>query len=175
MDLPPPIRDFLLALADDTLSPAYLLVNETKLVEWGGDLESYGVEGLQKDMDLTDHVAFLTGVLPLADSSLFLPRIQTKTGVFADVYLFGRGFGTWVLLLDATADTLRRYTMQQKLYDSRLEASDLKKEGKALLEANVVLEELVRERTADLMDTILKLRQQLAANQRARKAASNGE
>src|SRR6202008_3251255 len=105
MDLPQPIRDFILALADDTLSPAYLLVNETKLAEWGGDLDSYGVAGLEKGLDVGEHIPFLTGVLPMGDSSLFLPRVQTKAGVYADIYLFGREYGTWVLLLDATAET----------------------------------------------------------------------
>jgi hypothetical protein len=172
MDLPQPIRDFILALADDTLSPAYLLVKETNLVEWGGDLESYGVTGLKRDLDVAEQISFLTGVLPLGESSVFLPRVQTKAGIYADIYLFSREFGTWVLLLDATADSATRRTMQQKLYDSRLQVSDLQKEGKALLEANVVLEELVRERTADLMDTILQLKQQLVENRRARRAGT---
>jgi len=171
MDLPQPIREFILALTDDTLSPAYLLVNETKLTAWGGDLESYGIAGLKKELDVGEHIPFLAGVLPLGDTSVFLPRVQTKDGVYADIYLFGREFGTWVLLLDATAETAQRYTMQQKLYDSRLQVSDLQKESSALLETNVILEELVRERTADLMQTILQLKQQLAENQRVRKAA----
>jgi hypothetical protein len=171
MNLPQPIRDFILALTDDTLSPAYLLVNETKLSKWGGEIESYGVVGLHQGLDVGEHISFLTGILPLGEGSVFLPRVQTKPGVFADLYLFGREEGTWVLLLDATADSARRRTMQQNLYDSRLQATDLRKESKGLLEANVVLEELVRERTADLMQTILQLKQQLAENQRARKAS----
>ena len=170
MDLPQPIRDFILALTDDTLSPAYFLVNETKLAEWGGDFTSYGITGLEKGLEVTEHIPFLTGVLPLGESSVFLPRVQTKDGVFADIYIFGRQYGTWVLLLDATAETAQRYVMQQKLNNSRLQVSDLRKESTALLEANVVLEELVRERTADLMQTILQLKQQLGENQRTRKA-----
>ena len=173
MDLPQPIRDFILALTEDTLSPAYMLVNDTKLAEWGGDMEAYGISGLGKGLDVGDHVPFLTGILPLGESSAFLPRIQTKEGVFADIYIFGREYGTWVLLLDATAETGRRLTMQQQLYDSKLETSDLQKEGKALLNANLVLEDLVRQRTSDLMQTILQLKQQLAENQRARKASQD--
>lgn len=171
MDLPQPIRDFILALTEDTLSPAYMLVNDTKLAEWGGDIADYGIAGLQKGLDVAEHVAFLTGVLPLGESSLFLPRVQTKEGVFADVYIFGREYGTWVLLLDATADTARRLTMQQQLYDSRLETSDLRKEEKALLNANLVLEDMVRQRTSDLMQTILQLKQQIAENERGRSAS----
>jgi hypothetical protein len=172
LDLPQPIRDFIVALTEDALSPAYLLVDGTTLAEWGGELAAYGISGLDKGIDVSEHVPFLTGVLPLGESSLFLPRIQTKDEVFADVYIFGREYGTWVLLLDATAETSRRLTMQQQLYDSKLEASGLRKEGKALLNANLVLEDLVRQRTSDLMQTILKLKQQLAENERARKAAT---
>lgn len=173
MDLPQPIRDFILALTEDTLSPAYMLVNDTKLAQWGGDIADYGIVGLQKGLDVAEHVAFLTGVLPLGESSLFLPRVQTTEGVFADIYIFGREYGTWVLLLDATADTARRLTMQQQLYDSRLETSDLRKEEKALLNANLVLEDLVRQRTSDLMQTILQLKQQIAENERAHTASSD--
>lgn len=171
MELPQPIREFILALTEDMLSPAYMLMNDTKLALWGGDLESYGLTGMEKGLDVSERVSFLTGMLPLGESSVFLPRVQTKDGVFANVYIFGREYGTWVLLLDATAEIAGRLRMQQQLYDSRLETSDLRKESKALLNANFVLEDLVRQRTADLMQTILQLKQQLAENQRVRKAA----
>ncbi|MGH9425635.1 MAG: hypothetical protein ACRD2L_04920 [Terriglobia bacterium] len=171
-DLPLPIRDFILSLTDDMLSPAYLLVTENgRLIEWGGDLESYGVRELEKNLDVSDHILFLVGVLPLGGKSLFLPRVQTKPGVFAfaDVYLFSREQGTWILLLDSTAETARRYTMQQELYDSRLQVTDLERDGDALYKANAVLEQLVSERTAELSQTVLQLRQQIAEIERARK------
>jgi hypothetical protein len=168
--LPSPIGDFILALTDETLTPAYLLVSEKDgLAEWGGDLESYGITELEKKMDVSEHVSFLAGLLPLGTSSVFLPRVQTKTDVFADVYLFTREQGTWVLLLDATPDSTKRLSMQQKLYDSRLQVSELEREGDALYKANAVLEELVRERTAELTQTILRLRQELAERERVEK------
>lgn len=172
-DLPLPIRDFILALTDDQLSPAYMLVNENgRLIEWGGDLESYGVRDLEKNMVVSDHIHFLVGVLPLGVNSLFLPHVQTKPEIFAfaDVYLFNREQGTWILFLDSTSETARQHTMQQKLYDSRLQATSLAREGEALYEANAVLEQLVRERTAELSQTILQLRQQVSEIERARKA-----
>lgn len=52
---------------------------------------------------------------------------------------------------------------------SRLQVNDLQREGNALYEANAVLEQLVSERTAELSQTILQLRQQLAEIDRARK------
>lgn len=175
-ELPAPIRDFILSLADDTLSPAYLLVTDTgTLIEWGGDLESYGIKELERNMDVSQHVTFLSGLLPLATNGLYLPRVQTETEVFADVFLFSREQGTWVLLLDATADTARRLSLQQKLYDSRLLVTDLEREGDALYKANAVLEQLVRERTAELAQTVLQLRQELDARERTTKARWDGE
>ena len=169
-DLPLPIRDFILSLTDDMLSPAYLLVTESgQLIEYGGDLNSYGLNGLTHGVNVTDSVPFLFGVLPIEGKSLYLPHVQTKPGVFANVYVFSREQGTWVLLLDATVETSRRQTMQQRLYDSRLQVSELERESSSLHEANAVLERLVSERTADLSQTILQLRQQLDKIERARK------
>jgi hypothetical protein len=166
-DLPSPIRDFILTLTDETLSPAYLLISEKDgLADWGGDLDSYGITNLKEHMEVSAQVPFLVGLLPLGTSSVFLPRVQTKTDVFADVYLFTREQGTWVLLLDATADSAKRLSMQQKLYDSRLQVADLAREGEALYKANAFLEELVRERTAELTQTVLHLKQELAERQR---------
>lgn len=168
--LPLPIRDFILSLADDTFSPAYLLVTGSgELIERGGELESYGLNDLAPGQDVSDTVPFLLGVLPLEGKSLFLPHVQTKPDVFADVYVFSREQGTWVLLLDSTVETARQQTMQQKLYSSRLQVNDLEREGDALYKANAVLEQLVSERTAELSQTILQLRQQIAETERARK------
>ena len=170
-ELPLPIRDFILSLTDEMLSPAYLLVTEDgRLIEWGGDLESYGLKELEKDMDVSEQVPFLVGVLPIESKSLFLPHVQTTPAVFADVYIFSREQGTWILLLDSTAETARHQSMQQKLYDSRLQVKDLAREGDALYEANAVLEQLVSERTAELSQTILQLRQRISEIERARKA-----
>jgi len=168
-DLPSPIIDFLLGLTDDTLSPAYLLVTDSGLTQWGGDLDSYGITGLQDHMDVSETIPFLVGLLPLGTSSVFLPNVQTKEGTFADVYLFNREQGTWILLMDATATTNRQLNMQQKLYDSRLQVNGLEREGEALLKANITLEQLVRERTMDLYQTIHQLQEQLTVRERAEK------
>lgn len=169
-DLPVPIRDFILSLTDEMLSPAYLLVTENgRLLERGGDLESYGLKDLADDVDVSESVPFLLGVLPLEGKSLFLPHVQTKPEVFADVYVFGREQGTWILLLDSTFETARQQVMQQKLYDSRLKVNELEREGSALYEANAVLEQLVSERTAEMAQIIMQLRRQLAEIERARK------
>ncbi|MCM3903739.1 MAG: hypothetical protein ND866_18720 [Pyrinomonadaceae bacterium] len=161
--LPLPIRDFILSLTDDMLSPAYLLVTENGLlIEWGGELESYGFKDLKDNLDVSERIPFLVGVLPLESDSVFLPHVLTKPDVFADVYIFGREQGTWILLLDSTVATARQQHMQQKLFNSRLEVTDLVREGDSLYKANAVLEQLVSERTAELSQTILQLKQQIA-------------
>ena len=162
-DLPGPIKDFIVALTDDTLSPAYMLINhEHGLVDWGGDLDDYGISKLKRGMDVGEHVSFMTGVLPLATKSLFLPNIHAKDHVFANVYVFSREEGTWVLMLDTTGDVAKRKVAQQKLYESQLAANQLVRENESLYEVNAILEELVRERTAELSQTILQLKSELA-------------
>src|SRR5262245_51468740 len=104
-EFPSPIRDFILALTDETLSPAYLLLqDEGALLEWGGDLEAYGVRDLKRHMNAGEHVSFLVGLLPLESNSMFLPHVQVTPEVFADIYIFEREQGVWVLLLDSTKD-----------------------------------------------------------------------
>jgi hypothetical protein len=175
-NLPTPIRDFILALTDENLCPAFLLLSDNgELLEWGGDLQSYGVTDLQRNINAADHIPFLIGLLPLDSNSVFLPNVQTTEDVFANVYLFEREQGTWVLLLDATADIARRRPLQQRLYDSRLQVSDLQREGDALYKANAVLEELVRERTAELTRTVLRLQQELAERHRVEKKLQDTE
>ncbi|MGH9929434.1 MAG: PAS domain S-box protein [Pyrinomonadaceae bacterium] len=170
-DLPVPIRDFIEALTEDTLSPAYLFVKDgAGLSEWGGDLSSYGILGLEKHMDVSEHIPYLSGLLPLETGNLSLPRVQTRTGVFADIYLFRRDEGVWFLLLDVTSEARRRRRLQQRANEASLEATDLKQEGEALARVNSLLEERVRERTAQLSQTVLQLEHELAEKERAQDA-----
>lgn len=166
-DLPTPIRDFIDSLTEDTRSPAYLLVNEEdELSEWGGDLESYGVTRLQKNIKVSEHLFFLAGVLPLDTSAAFLPNVQTTEGVFADIYAFRRDQGTWVLFLDATLGAGKRQRLQQRTYNLSLQVSDLEREGEALGEVKGLLEQRVKEQTAELSLTVRRLQQELAEGRR---------
>ncbi|MDX6692820.1 MAG: hypothetical protein QOF02_423 [Blastocatellia bacterium] len=175
-ELPTPIRDFILELTEDRRSPAYLLVGGAEgLTEWGGDLSSYGISGLQPNMDVGEHIPFLQGLLPLETRNLFLPHMSTGDGLYADVYLFSRDGGTWVLLLDSSADASRRQRMQQKANDLSLQVADLEREEEALYEAQTILEQRVRERTVELADMNLQLRNELAARQRVEAALRESE
>lgn len=175
-DLPAPIRDFIYTLTEDTRSPAYLSVNETDaLSDWGGDLESYGITGLRKDIGVGEQLSFLAGVLPLDTSGVFLPNVQTKADVFADIYVFRRNQRVWVLFLDASAAAAMRQRMQQKTYDISLHAADLEREGESLGAANTLLGRRVKEQTEELSLTVLRLQQELAEGRRTEQKLRESE
>src|SRR2546425_1138149 len=128
IELPAPIRDFMMALTFETRSPADLLVgDDNTVVEWGGNLGSYNITGLQKDVDLDQQIYLLAGLFPLEDNSIFLPSVKMEGGLYADVYLFRGTQGTWVLLLDASAATIEQRRLQQKAHDLGLQVIELKR------------------------------------------------
>lgn len=175
-DLPGPIREFIDALTDDLLAPAFLLVSEDeRLIHWGGSLSSYGISGLEEDMRISDHVAFLVGLLPLDAGNVFLPKVQTAAQVFADVYLFRRNEGTWILLLDATEDVKKRKALQQRTYDISLRAAELEHEGRTLFDSNTRLATSVREQTVELSQTVVRLQQELDEGRKREQALSESE
>src|ERR1700730_12899990 len=103
MELPPPIREFIDLLNEEALAPAYLLVNQQGfLLEWGGDLSGFGVTGLEAGLNVLEHIAFLNGLLPLEGQNVAMPRMQTRPGIYADIYVFRRDAGIYILLMDAT-------------------------------------------------------------------------
>ena len=166
-ELPLPIREFILELTEDKRSPAYLLVSgENTLSEWGGDCTAYGISDLEKNMDVGEHISFLQGLLPLEHHNVFLPNVQTKPEQYADVYLFDRKEGTWILLLDATVDATKRQHMQQKAHNLSIRVADMEREEETLYEAQSILEEKVRERTKELAETNLQLKKELAERKR---------
>ena len=171
MGLPPPIREFIDLLNEETLAPAYLLVdNAGDLLEWGGDLSAYNITDLQAGLNAGEHIPFLNGMLPLEGQNLTLPRVQTRTGVFADIYLFRRQAGVWILLMDATSEARRRARLQQKAYDSNLHTADLEREGEVLARVNSLLEDRVRQRTLQLQQTVQQLERELDEKDRAERA-----
>jgi signal transduction histidine kinase len=113
--LPAPVRDFLPANIQKTRSPAYLVVDKRgRLRAWGGNLFTYGIAHPRKGTPVTRSVYFLEGLLPLDDSPLYLPCVETASGIFADIHIFPGDERDWVLLLDATDDEVQRRILQQK-------------------------------------------------------------
>ena len=175
-DLPAPVRDFILELTEDTRSPAYMLVGaDNLLTAWGGDWAAHDVTGLDERMDVSEHITFLHGLLPLETPNVFLPNIQTHEGLYADVYLFKRKEGTWVLLLDATADASARQRMQQKSNELRLQVAEMEREEDVLYEEQGILEAKVRERTKELSDANVRLKKELVERQRIEKELRESE
>ena len=175
-DLPAPVRDFILELTEDTRSPAYMLVGEDNgLVAWGGDWGAHDVTGLDERMDVSEHITFLHGMLPLETPNVFLPNVQTHEGLYADIYLFQRKEGTWVLLLDATADAAARQRMQQKSNTLRLQVAELEREEESLYEEQGMLEARVRERTAELTETNRRLKKELTERERIERELRESE
>lgn len=175
-ELPGPIREFIDALTDDLLAPAFLLLGEDGgLTEWGGALDSYGISGLREGMQVADEFVFLAGILPVDPGGVFLPNVQTREQVYADIYFFHRIQGTWILLLDASESVKKRQALQQRTYDVSLHAAELEQEGKALYDVNSMLEQRVREQTAELSQTVVRLQQELAETKRAHRALSVSE
>jgi PAS domain S-box-containing protein len=171
MELPPPIHEFIELLDEETLAPGYLLVNDGgDLLEWGGDLDAYHVTGLQAGLNAGEHIAFLSGVFPLEGQNMTLPRVQTRPGIFADIYIFRRDAGIWILLMDATAEVRRRSRLQQKAYDSSLHAADLERESEVLARVNSLLETRVKQRTLQLQQVVQQLEHELAEKERAETA-----
>jgi PAS domain S-box-containing protein len=175
-ELPTPIRDFILELTEDMRSPAYMLVNtENNLMAWGGDWDAHNVTGLDERIDVSEDVPFLQGLLPLETHNVFLPHVQTREGQYADVYLFKRKEGTWILLLDATADATKRQRMQQKTYDLSLHVKDLEREEDVLFRAQSILEQKVQERTTELGEMNLQLKKELQERKRIEGALRESE
>src|SRR6267142_5699477 len=114
-DLPPPVLEYLHALIVDNRSLAYLQIDKGGcLSNWGGNLAAYGMTGLRKGLPVREQVVFLEGLLPLQDSPLLLPCVETGSGLFADIHIFSGEDGNWVLLLDVTPEELQRRLFHQK-------------------------------------------------------------
>jgi signal transduction histidine kinase len=119
--LPSPVQDYLEELTLNSRAPAYLLVDKAgDLRICGGMLSAYGIGPLQQGTLISEQVDFLEGLLPLDDSPLFLPCIETASGLFADLHLFPTEQGDWVVMLDAGESAAQRRLLQQKAHDLSL-------------------------------------------------------
>lgn len=119
--LPAPIRTYIDIHVIGKRYPAYLQVNvEESLIDWGGALYYYGIDGLQLGQDVTEHLPFLMGMLPVDVYGLILPWVEMGPECYADVHLLASQGGTSIVLLDATTEATQHRVMQQKINDINL-------------------------------------------------------
>lgn len=129
MALPVAISDYLNRLAAAQRAPAYLLVDEAgNLLKSGGQLAAYGLADLRVGEPIGARAFFLEGLFPLDGAELTLRCVQTASGCVADLHLFTRAEGDYVLLLDATAQERQQRLMQQKGNELSLSYQRLLKE-----------------------------------------------
>ncbi|MBD2678378.1 MULTISPECIES: hypothetical protein [Nostoc] len=128
LDVPNSVITYLINFLTAERSLAYLLVSKDgSLLDWGGKLAEYGITNLAKGENIKEQVCFLEGLLPLDDTSLFLPFIKTEYGSCADVHMFPTEEGDWVLFLDSSCDQNDLFATQQKANEFSLLQEKLNK------------------------------------------------
>jgi sigma-B regulation protein RsbU (phosphoserine phosphatase) len=116
--LPRSVADALDSVTYRQRALAYLQVDAALvLVSAGGNLENYGLSGLQPGHGAVDQAFFLEGLLPPPEIPFLLPSLEFDGGRAADVHFYEDGEFTWVVLLDVTAERDRAQRMQQQAYD----------------------------------------------------------
>jgi len=115
LDLPTPVQQYLQRLIIESRSPAYLLLDgEGHILEWGGNLELYGLSELERGNLVGEHIYFLDGLIPMDESEFFLPTIKTDSDVSADIHIFSAPNHYWILFLDSRTDEDREQALRQK-------------------------------------------------------------
>lgn len=165
LSLPARISDWLLHLVKSQRAVAYLLVDgEQILLNTGGDLENYRLADLEHHRPASAQLPFLEGLLPLEETPFLMRSIEMPSGRVADVHFLADEAGTWVVLLDVTAEHDDAQKIQQKAYDmtllSQREARLLAKLEAAHTELTVAHHELAESREA-LLRTHNRLQQEL--------------
>jgi hypothetical protein len=114
-DLPAPVQAYVHKRLLAPRAPAYLLIRQDgRLAAWGGELALYGITDLQPGSTVEQQVPVLAGLSLFDSTPLYMPCIETASGLFADFHIFPADAGAWVLLLDVTADAVQRRLLQQK-------------------------------------------------------------
>ncbi|MFN0306184.1 MAG: PP2C family protein-serine/threonine phosphatase [Burkholderiales bacterium] len=120
-DLPAPLADYLYELAFAGRPLAWLQLNAGHAVALtGGDLDEHGIGPVTLGQPALPQLAFLEGLLPIAESPFVLPAMELSAGRTIDLHLLTLGDDTWIVLIDAKARTDAARRVQQKAYDMTL-------------------------------------------------------
>ena len=139
--LPASLAERLRELTYNERSVAYLQVDAALLlIGAGGHLENYGLAAIRLGEPAAEQVFFLEGLLPLEETSFFVPSVELDCGRAADLHLYLDAGAVWVVLLDVTAyrDATRR--LQQKAYEMTLLQEKEAQLNRRLEDANRELE-----------------------------------
>ena len=148
-DLPTAVANLLESITYRQRALAYLQVDaELSLIGAGGNLDNYGLGGVQLGQQASEQVAFLEGLLPLPESPYFLPCIEVGAGRAADLHFCMDAGCVWVVLIDATAAREEARRTQQKAYDMTLLQEKEALLNRRLEAANAALHEALRQQTA---------------------------
>lgn len=115
------------------------------LVDAGGQLSHYGLDGLRFGAPAGEQLVFLDGFLPLVESPFLLRAVELAAGRATDIHLHALDGQSWVVLLDVTAERDDARRMQQKAYDTTLLQEREARLNRELAAANVALREAQRE------------------------------
>ena len=112
--LPPPLRDYFLAMVEEEQSPAYVIVgSDGAVLEFGGDTPAYGLDRLRRGQPYADECPFLVGMLPTTGTALVVPDVDVGRGRPAHIHLIPDARGDIVLLRDSSRAAAARQEVQQ--------------------------------------------------------------
>ncbi len=96
-----------------------------------GALQTPGFEGLTEGSDVTESLDLLVGLLPVRGAPVVLPMIENAVPGMerATVHLVpAEDDGTWIVLVDSSAEATRRQTVQQRGNDEALLGAQLERQ-----------------------------------------------
>lgn len=122
--LPPFVKECLLEMLCKNTSTAYIKIAHANgiILESGGQLSSFKLQNCQVGKRAIDTISLLSELLPLQESYLHLPAIETTSSIninkhakkYMDIHLFLDAEIDWVIFQDKTSDLYWQEIAQQK-------------------------------------------------------------
>jgi hypothetical protein len=120
-ELAPEILPSLFSVMLNFRMPAFFWVHLDGYPVQRGPLSFYGIEQPQRGVHIDQHIVFLQDIFPPGKTeTLFLPCVETRTGIFAELYIFPATVGHWGVLLNVTQEAHSRHLLQQKANELKL-------------------------------------------------------
>lgn len=116
MEVPGPVSARLQDACIDPRYPAFLRTDSGgEILEWGGDLQRYGIPDPAAGMPAGELLDVLEGLVPGRGASSALPFVGMASGTCADIHVFPADSqpGDWVVFLDTSAARDERARLQQ--------------------------------------------------------------